>query len=57
VHRLDRDRRVTILRGRTVSVTADRETSVQADGDPAGVTPLRAHVLPRALTLLRPRPA
>lgn len=54
-NRLHHDRRVTILRGRTVSVTSDRPTDVQADGDPAGATPLRAHVLPRALTLLRPR--
>ena len=55
-NRLHHDHRVTILRGHAVSVTADRPTDVQADGDPAGATPLRAHVLPRALTLLRPPP-
>jgi len=53
-HRLHLDHGVTVLRGTHVEVTSDRPVDVQADGDPAGHTPLSAHVLPRALTLLRP---
>lgn len=55
--RLHADRGVTVLRGRTVAVDADVPVAVQADGDPAGTTPLRAEVLPRALTLLAARRA
>jgi diacylglycerol kinase family enzyme len=52
--RLDRDRAVAVVAGTSVEVRADPPTAVQLDGDPAGETPLRVRVLPRALTLLRP---
>ena len=50
---LSRDRDILLLRGTSVSVTSSFPVAVQADGDPAGTTPLRISLLPRALTLLR----
>ena len=48
------DRGVAILRGTSVTVDSPTPVAVQADGDPAGTTPLSVSLLPRALTLLRP---
>ena len=48
------DRGVTILRGTSVTVDSPVPVAVQADGDPAGTTPLSVSLLPRGLTLLRP---
>jgi diacylglycerol kinase family enzyme len=41
-------------RGTRLTITADRATPVQLDGDPWGTTPVEVDVVPRALTLLRP---
>jgi YegS/Rv2252/BmrU family lipid kinase len=52
---LPADRGVEILRGRSVTVRSlGDEVRVQADGDPAGTTPVRVHVVPRALRLITP---
>ncbi|MCC7138457.1 MAG: hypothetical protein IT460_08545 [Planctomycetes bacterium] len=53
--RLAGDRGVSLLVGTSVEVRAPRPAAVQMDGDPAGTTDFSARLLPRALTLLRPR--
>jgi diacylglycerol kinase (ATP) len=45
---------VTVLRGRTVSITADRPVPAFGDGDPIGGLPLTARVAPKALNVLAP---
>jgi diacylglycerol kinase (ATP) len=58
IGRLAHDRGVRILTGTSVairSVRSARPVAMQIDGDPAGTTPFTARILPRALTLLRPR--
>jgi diacylglycerol kinase (ATP) len=51
--RATRDRDLLLLRAHEVAVAADPPVGLQADGDPAGETPLTVRLLPRALTLLR----
>jgi diacylglycerol kinase (ATP) len=43
---------VTVLRGRSVSITADRPVPAFGDGDPIGELPLTAKVVPSGLTVL-----
>jgi diacylglycerol kinase (ATP) len=50
--RLDTAPGVTHLRARRVSVSADRELAVQADGDPIGATPTVVEVVPARLRIL-----
>ncbi len=50
---LESDHGVRLLSGTSVEIRSRRPCAVQADGDPAGVTPLSLRVLPRALTLVR----
>ena len=47
---------VSVLRGRTVSITADRRVPAFGDGDPIGELPLTACVAPKALHVLAPLP-
>jgi diacylglycerol kinase (ATP) len=51
------DPRVSLLRGRCITITCEPEHAAQADGDPWGRTPITASVLDRALNILAPRPA
>jgi diacylglycerol kinase family enzyme len=53
---VERDRDVIHVAAREVSIDADAPVPLQADGDPAGETPLTVRALPRALTLLRAPP-
>ncbi len=48
------DTRVHVLRGREITVEADREFEVYADGDPIAATPAVISVAPRALRVLAP---
>lgn len=48
------DPRVSMLRGRRVTITSEPGQAAQADGDPWGRTPLIAEVLPGALHVLAP---
>jgi diacylglycerol kinase family enzyme len=45
---------VAVVAGTEVEIRSDPPAAVQLDGDPAGETPFRIRILPRALTLLRP---
>jgi YegS/Rv2252/BmrU family lipid kinase len=45
---------VSVLRGRELSVDADRPLDVYADGEPIGRTPATIRVVPRALRVLVP---
>jgi YegS/Rv2252/BmrU family lipid kinase len=47
----------TILRARSVRISADRPFSVYADGDPIGDLPVTIRAIPRALKVLCPRPS
>jgi YegS/Rv2252/BmrU family lipid kinase len=49
-------REVTILRGTTVEVSADRTFTVYADGDPLAVLPAVLRVLPAAVRVMAPVP-
>jgi YegS/Rv2252/BmrU family lipid kinase len=51
-----REPSVTILRGATVRVRADRPFTVYADGDPIGTVPMTLRAVPRAFHVLLPRP-
>jgi diacylglycerol kinase family enzyme len=48
-------RDITCLRTRSVTIESESPVPVQADGDPAGETPITVRVVPRALSLLRSR--
>jgi diacylglycerol kinase family enzyme len=50
------DRDVIHLRAREITIESDPPVPLQADGDPAGETPVRIRLLPRALSLLRAPP-
>jgi len=45
---------VVSLTGRRVRLESDRPVPVQADGDPAGTTPVEISVLPGALEVYAP---
>lgn len=47
---------VDVVRGREVRVSADRAFTVYADGDPIGELPVTIRAVPRALSVLLPRP-
>ncbi len=49
------DPRVSLMRGKHVTITSEPGQAAQADGDPWGRTPLTADVLPGALHVLAPR--
>ncbi len=51
-----RDAGLLPLTAREVAVTAPEPVPCQADGDPAGATPLSVRLRPRAIRLLRRRP-
>lgn len=58
LRRAGRDAHLRTFRARQVTLTADPPALLQADGDPAGTTPVTITLLPRAVRLLRaPRPA
>ncbi len=46
---------VTILRGRSIEISADRPFTIYADGDPLAVLPAALRVLPGAARVLVPR--
>jgi YegS/Rv2252/BmrU family lipid kinase len=46
---------VTVLRGSTVKITADRPFTLYADGDPLAELPVTVRVLPDAVRVLLPR--
>jgi diacylglycerol kinase family enzyme len=46
---------VDLLRIREMTIDADRPLPVQVDGEPAGTTPVRLRVAPRALRTIVPR--
>jgi YegS/Rv2252/BmrU family lipid kinase len=48
---------VTILRGRTVEISADRPFTLYADGDPLAVLPATLRVLPAAVRVMAPEDA
>jgi diacylglycerol kinase (ATP) len=48
---------IVVVRGREVTVETERAIPVQADGDPAGETPMHVVMVPNALRLLVPRSA
>lgn len=48
---------VTILRGSSVEVSADRPFTIYADGDPLAVLPAKLQVLPAAVRVIVPRDA
>lgn len=48
------DKRIEYARGRRVSIETNPERPVQLDGEPAGVTPLVAEVVPGAIRVLVP---
>lgn len=56
LRRADRDAHLRTFRAQEVTLTADPPAPLQADGDPAGLTPLTVRLLPRAATLLRAPP-
>ena len=47
---------VTILRGSTVEIRADRPLAVYADGDPLSILPATLRVLPAAVRVMSPAP-
>ena len=49
------DPRVTLVRGRSVTVESDPPMAAQADGDPWGRTPLQAEIIAGGLHVLTPR--
>lgn len=49
-----KDPGITFLRARTVTITADTDLLVQADGEACGRAPVRIAVVPGALTVLAP---
>jgi diacylglycerol kinase family enzyme len=51
--RLDGDHGVVLAQGSCVEVRSDTPRAVQADGDPAGTTPLTVRVRPGGLTVMR----
>jgi diacylglycerol kinase family enzyme len=51
--RLPRDHGVRFASGSSVEISSSAPVAIQVDGDPAGTTPIRAHVVPKALTLVR----
>jgi YegS/Rv2252/BmrU family lipid kinase len=53
---LDDEHGARILRGTRVRVESRDPALVEADGDPAGSTPLSVRLLPKALTLVTPKP-
>jgi len=53
-HRFSGDERLIHLQAREVSISAEPAVPVQIDGDPAGMTPVHAGVLPRAIRVLCP---
>ncbi len=55
VKRAARDHDLLLLPAREVEISADRPLGLQADGDPAGETPVTVRLLRHALTLLRAR--
>ncbi|HWA57357.1 MAG TPA: diacylglycerol kinase family protein [Gemmatimonadales bacterium] len=48
--------RIAYARGREITVTADQPQPVQLDGEPHGVTPFTARIVPGAIRVLRPGP-
>ncbi len=48
---------ISLLRARSLTITAEPSLPAQADGEPSGTTPLTAEVLPGALTVLAPAEA
>jgi YegS/Rv2252/BmrU family lipid kinase len=50
-----REPAVTILRGSTVRVDADRPFTVYADGDPVGASPITVRAVPAAIRVILPR--
>jgi len=56
-HRFSGDERLIHLQAREVSISADPAVPVQIDGDPAGMTPVHARVLPAAIKVLLPHNA
>ena len=50
----DGDKRISYARGRRVSIETSPERPVQLDGEPAGMTPLVAEVVPGAIRVLVP---
>jgi diacylglycerol kinase family enzyme len=48
------DKRIGYARGRRVSIETTPARPVQLDGEPAGMTPLVAEVVPRAIRILVP---
>ena len=53
VRRAARDHDLLLLPARELEISAERPLGLQADGDPAGETPVTVRLLPRVLTLLR----
>jgi len=49
-----KDPQVVRRQARQITVWTDQEAAVQADGDPAGTTPVSLEVVPRALRILVP---
>lgn len=50
-----RQRAVEVLRGRELTVNADRPFTLYADGDPLGELPLTLRALPAAISMIVPR--
>lgn len=48
------DADIVRLRGRDITIEADSEQPVQLDGEPDGITPFRATILPAGLRILMP---
>ena len=46
---------ITVLRGREVRITADRDVPAYGDGEPLADLPISASLRPGALSVLRPR--
>jgi len=53
VRRIEQQKDVQFVRGRTVRIEAGRGVRLQADGDPAGRTDVELALRPQSLTLLR----
>jgi YegS/Rv2252/BmrU family lipid kinase len=49
-----RERGVHVFRAREIALSADRQFTMYADGDPIGELPLRVRALPGAITMLTP---
>jgi diacylglycerol kinase family enzyme len=52
---LDAEHRLRFLRGAEVTIETAEPRPVELDGEPDGVTPLTARVLPRAIQVMVPR--